>query len=147
MKQLLYNRYILLFSRFIIAFVFIFAALEKISDPAAFSEAIVNYRIFPYYSVSMIALVVPWIELISGILLLFGISTLENSYILGSMLLFFIIIIAISMIRGLNIDCGCFGTHHAQAAGLSKILENSIMLLLTLHIIFFGEHKVKIHII
>ena len=52
---------------------------------------------------------------------MFGISVKENSAILSGLLLVFIIAIAISLARGLNIDCGCFGTVGGTKVGIQKI--------------------------
>jgi hypothetical protein len=69
----------------------------------------------------------------------FGISVKENSAILSGLLLVFIIAIAISLVRGLNIDCGCFGTTGGTKVGIQKLLENFGLLLLGLILIKFGS--------
>lgn len=139
MKKIFSNEYFLLVSRIVLAFVFIYAGAEKISDPNSFSQAIYNYRIFPNEMINIFAIILPWIELVSGILLLFGISVKENSAILGTLLLIFIILIGISMIRGLDINCGCFGK--GTPVGWRKIGENTLMLILALALIAFDSKK------
>lgn len=139
MKKLFSNQYFLLVSRIVISIVFIYAGAEKISDPNSFSQAIYNYRIFPNEMINIFAIILPWIELVSGILLLFGISTKENSAIIGTLLLIFIILIGISMIRGLDINCGCFGK--GTPVGWRKIGENTLMLILALALIAFDSKK------
>lgn len=143
MKKLFSNQYFLLVSRIVIAFVFIYAGAEKISDPNSFSQAIYNYRIFPNEMINIFAIILPWIELISGILLLFGISVKENSAIIGTLLLIFIILIGISMIRGLDINCGCFGK--GTPVGWRKIGENTLMLILALALIAFDSKKFSLN--
>ena len=78
MKNIFNNKYLLLIFRVIVSFVFIYAGIEKISDPAGFSDAINNYRILPLFLVNFFAIMLPWIELFAGVLLLFGISVKEN---------------------------------------------------------------------
>lgn len=141
MKKLLKNQKLLLFSRSVFAFVFIFAGIEKIINPADFSISIQNYRLLPLYTVNFIAITLPWLELVSGILLLFGNYNKENTAILCSLLVIFTFLIIISMIRGLNIDCGCFGSTMSQKAGWGKIIENFFLLLLGLHVVVITEHQ------
>lgn len=143
MKKIFSNQYFLLVSRIVIAFVFIYAGAEKISDPNSFSQAIYNYRIFPNEMINIFAIILPWIELVSGILLLFGISVKENSAIIGSLLLIFIILIGISMLRGLDINCGCFGK--GSPIGWRKIGENTLLLILTFALIAFDSKKFSLN--
>ncbi|WP_337866170.1 MauE/DoxX family redox-associated membrane protein [Ignavibacterium sp.] len=143
MKKIFSNEYFLLVARFIIAIVFIYAGAEKISDPNSFSQSIYNYRILPAELINIFAIILPWIELIAGILLLFGISVRENSALIGSLLLIFIILIGISMIRGLDINCGCFGK--GTPLGWRKIGENTFMLIITLALMAFGSKKFSLN--
>lgn len=126
--KILTNKYSILLYRIILSVVFIFAGLEKIISPDVFAESISNYKLFPNFSINIIAITVPWIELITGLFLLFGITIKETLKIINSMMLFFIIIILFALVRGLDIECGCFGTHNAQKVGFIKLFENTILL-------------------
>jgi len=141
MKKIVSNKYLLLLSRIILALVFIFAGAEKISNPEQFAVAISNYRIFPVFSLNIIAITLPWLEVITGLFLLFGISIKENSAIIGSLMIIFTILVFTAILRGLDIDCGCFGTSDGQKAGLLKIAENFVLIILSLHIFFFGNNS------
>ena len=129
MKNILSNKYLLFFVRIILSVIFIYAGMEKISYPAGFSDSINNYKILPLFTVNFLAIILPWIELIAGVLLLFGIRVKENSFIISVLLSIFIIAIVISLIRGLNIDCGCFGTFSGSKVGIYKLIENSLLLI------------------
>lgn len=136
MKKIFFNNYFLLASRIILGMIFIFSGAEKISGSAAFAEAVSNYRMFPLVVVNLTAVVIPWLELISGLLLVFGIATKENGYIILFLLVIFNILIFIALARGLNIDCGCFGTARAEQIGISKILENLILTVIGIPLLF-----------
>jgi len=127
-----------------LGFIFIFAAITKVTDPEAFSQAIYNYKLIPDFLINFLAIIIPWIELAAGILLIFGISVKENSAIFSGLLIVFIIAIGISLARGLNIDCGCFGTIDGSKVGLLKILENVGLLLLSLILIKFDSKYLSI---
>ncbi|HCY75512.1 MAG TPA: DoxX family protein [Ignavibacteriales bacterium] len=142
MKNLYSNKYLLLSIRLVIAFIFVYAGVEKISDPESFALSISNYRLIPTITINFLAITLPWIELVSGILLLFGISVKENSTIIFSMLLIFTIGIIISLFRGLSIDCGCFGK--GTQIGLFKLGENLLMIIGSFLLIVFGSDFLKI---
>lgn len=142
MKNLYSNKYFLLSIRLVIGFIFIYAGVEKISDPESFAISISNYRLLPTITLNFLAVTLPWIELVSGVLLLFGISVKENSTIIFSMLLIFTIGIIISLFRGLSIDCGCFGK--GTQIGLFKLGENLLMIIGSFLLIVFGSDFLKI---
>ncbi len=123
-------------------FVFIYAGAEKISDPEAFAISISNYRLLPTAAINFFAITLPWIELVAGVLSIFGIAVKENSSILFSMLLVFTIAIVISLFRGLSIDCGCFGK--GTQIGLYKLGENSLMIIGTFLLMIFGSDLFKL---
>tara|TARA_Y100001970_G_scaffold88829_1_gene112126 strand:+ start:3872 stop:4327 length:456 start_codon:yes stop_codon:yes gene_type:complete len=108
MNNFLKNKYIIFVSRLILGIVFIYASIDKIIDPVSFSDTIDNYHISPYSLNNLAALIIPWIELLIGICLIFGIYIEGASSIAIFLLLFFIFIISQALARGINIDCGCF---------------------------------------
>lgn len=133
------NKYLLLTFRLVLGFVFIFAAIFKVVDAQGFSQSIYNYKLMPDLTINALSIVIPWIELVAGLLLILGISVKENSLILSSLLLIFIIAISISLARGLNIECGCFGTVSGAKVGLLKIFENVGLFIVGLILIKFDS--------
>ncbi|MCW8802815.1 MAG: DoxX family membrane protein [Ignavibacteriaceae bacterium] len=144
LNKLLNNKILLLTIRMFLGFIFIFAAITKVTDPEAFSQAIYNYKLLPDFLINILAIALPWTELVAGLLLFFGISVKENSLIFSGLLLIFIIAIGISLARGLNIDCGCYRTINGSKVGLLKILENVGLLLLSLILIKFDSKYLSI---
>jgi len=142
--KLLSNKYFLLLCRVILGIVFIFAAVSKADEPEGFAQSISNYKLLPLFLINFFAIILPWIELCAGLLLIFGISVKENSAILTSLLVIFIIAIVISLARGLNIDCGCFGTVEGTKVGAQKVLENIGLLLAGLILIKFDSKTLTI---
>lgn len=142
--KVLNNKYLLLIFRLFLGFIFIFAAVTKIADPEAFSQSIYNYKLLPLSLVNIFAILFPWIEIVAGILLIFGVSVKENSAIISGLLLIFIIAITISLFRGLDIDCGCFGTVDGAKVGILKILENIGLLLIGIFLIKFDSNYLSL---
>lgn len=139
LKKIFNNKHLLLSIRIFLGFIFVFAAITKVTDPTVFSQSIYNYKLMPDFTINFLAIAFPWIELVAGILLIFGVAVKENSAILSSLLFVFIIAIIISVARGLDIDCGCFGTVDGAKVGLVKILENVGLLILGTILIKFDS--------
>ena len=73
MKNIIKNNYVVFLARIILGFIFVYASFDKIVNPIEFSNAIDNYHITPVISNNIIALVIPWIEFVLGLCLIFGI--------------------------------------------------------------------------
>lgn len=134
------NRVLLPAARLVLGGVFLFYSIGKIADPAAFAREIGNYHILPLYAINILAIVLPWLELICGALLIAGAKLRASSAIVGSMLLVFIIAIYSAMSRGLNINCGC-STVNVEMVGWKKIGEDALWLLLAVYIIIFPNNS------
>lgn len=114
--------------------------MEKIFEPAKFANEIGNYKLLPEVILNFVALILPWIEVISGLLLIAGVRIKANSTIIASMLIIFIFGVASAMARGLSIKCGC-SSSNAQVVGFPKILENLGLLILCVNLFFFPNNK------
>ena len=79
-----------LLARFILGAVFIYASLDKIADPIAFSDNIDNYHISPISINNLAALILPWIEVIIGLSLITGVFLDGASILTIGLLVFFI---------------------------------------------------------
>lgn len=137
------NKYILWAARFFIGYIFILAGIEKIADPTGFSDSIENYQFLPNMFINFFAIAFPWIEVVSGILIIFNKYVKENSFIFISMMTAFTIMILIAVLRGLDIDCGCFGTNNSQEVGFVKIIENLGLIILGIYVFVYHERTKK----
>jgi uncharacterized membrane protein YphA (DoxX/SURF4 family) len=102
------HRYLALVLRLYIAGLFVYAGMYKINYAAEFAETIASYRMVPYWAVNFMAVTMPWIELISGILLICGIRVRSAAVVAGALLAAFTLGIAVNLIRNSPISCGCF---------------------------------------
>ena len=105
----------ILCSRLILGAVFIYASIDKIFHPAAFAKAIYNYQILPDFLINLTAIVLPWLELVLGILLIVGLFREGSVCIVTSLLLVFFGMMVFNLARGLDIYCGCFSTSTEDA--------------------------------
>jgi uncharacterized membrane protein YphA (DoxX/SURF4 family) len=95
--------------RLVLGAVFVAASLSKIGKVDATVRAVRAYQILPESLVHPVAYALPYLELAVGVLLIVGLGTRIVAIIAGVMLLLFIAAVASAGIRGLKIDCGCFG--------------------------------------
>ena len=132
---MLKNRYVLLAFRLIVGGVFIWAGVSKIADPLSFAHNVRNYQLVGQTLSFLTAIFLPWVELIAGLWLIVGLYPKSSALLISCLLFFFIVLVAITMARGLNVDCGCFGTF-SRRADIWLIAEDSLWLALSLVLLF-----------
>ena len=98
--------------RFILGVVFIYASYDKILDPLSFSDNIHNFHITDniVWTENLAALIIPWLELIVGVFLIFGVFLEGATSITIGLYIFFIVILSQAVYRGIDVHCGCFKT-------------------------------------
>jgi hypothetical protein len=95
--------------RLVVAAVFLFAALPKLLDPVAFARDIDNYRMVPDALIGPLALTLPVAEILIGLALVSGVFARGAAVVAGAMLAGFAGGMIQAILRGINLDCGCFG--------------------------------------
>ena len=128
------NKYILWTFRLLVGGVFIWAGVLKILDPLEFAQDIANYRMISRNLSFFVALVLPWLEVLCGILLILGIFRSASSLLLTGMLSVFLVLIAVTLFRGLDVNCGCFGSL-ARHVDFQLLLTDIVLLYMTLNIL------------
>ena len=116
--------------RLALATVFIGAALTKIADPAAFHAAILTYRAVPELLVPALALWLPWVELCTGLALLWPRHRRAALWLVVALNVVFLAALGQAAWRELDIVCGCFGRPATvRGAGYLKYLARDLALL------------------
>jgi len=118
----------LLACRLLLGTVFVIAAIPKIARPESFATAIEAYEMIPLAVVNIAAILFPWIELACGLFLIAGVYVRPGAALLGILLTVFIVAITTAVLRGLNINCGCFGESGGSAVGWNRVLEDIVLL-------------------
>lgn len=106
----------LLLARLVAGGTYVYASLGKIADPAAFAQAIANYRLLPAPAEGLLAATLPWVEALAGLLLLVGALSAGSALVLAGLSALFAGAVASALIRGLDVSCGCFTLQPGQAA-------------------------------
>ena len=114
----------------LIGLLFAAAALAKMGDLRAFAEEVHNFRMMPVAVENLVAMTLPWVELVAGLALLLGVRARSGGMVAAALMATFTLAVLIAMARGLNIECGCFGTADGTRVGMVKFLENAGMLAL-----------------
>ena len=107
---------------------YLLAGAFKIKDPGAFAEAVGNFRLVPHELTNLVAITLPWIEGAAGLFLILGIWEKASVWLINALTFVFIAGITSAIARGLNIDCGCFGTVGARKVGLTAVAEDAALL-------------------
>jgi uncharacterized membrane protein YphA (DoxX/SURF4 family) len=132
LKQLLSHRLTIRVSQLLIGLVFVVAALAKLGDMQAFADQVYNFRLLPLMLVNRVALTLPWVELVAGLALVTGVRARSGAAIASMLMAAFTVAVLIAMARGLDFECGCFGTADSTRVGLVKVGQNVAMLILAL---------------
>ena len=101
-----------LVARIFLGFVFAYAGFSKLIEPIEnFRGAVAQYGVVPYSVIPVVAMVMPWVELIFGVFLILGYAPRISALALTLMSLAFLIVLGSSNIltQGGSITCGCFG--------------------------------------
>lgn len=116
--------------KLILGISFIWASYTKIQDPAAFAKIIYGYDLFPGFSINIIAIVVPFIELVVGFSLIMRLYPKSALLVINIMLVVFICLIGFNLIRGHEFDCGCFGSTglSSTASAVVSLVRDFVML-------------------
>ncbi|MFI5372811.1 MAG: MauE/DoxX family redox-associated membrane protein [Candidatus Eisenbacteria bacterium] len=107
-----------------IGVVFLWAALGKIGDIGEFARQVHNFHLSPLWSEHLIAMTLPWVELVAGLALLTGLRARAGAVVVLVLMLVFTVAVGAAWARGLDFRCGCFGKASASAIGPAKFAEN-----------------------
>jgi len=115
--------------RIVVGGAFVLAGALKIADPAQFALDVTNYRLLPSALINLVAIILPWIEMVTGLFVLAGVWLRASALILASLTVMFLFVILSALARGLNIECGCFGTIGGRHVGLVNLTIDITLLI------------------
>jgi len=133
---------IAIITRLFLGFLFLYSALDKILYPAKFAEVIYNYRLLPVELLNICAMIVPWIEITIGITLLLGVWVTASALLLSGLTIVFIGLLLSAIVRGLNIECGCFSLDaEGSLVSWKRIFEDILILIGGIFLIWYQIKK------
>lgn len=116
--------------------VFVYASLAKIADPRAFAKIVYHYQVIGpsatlgFLPANLVAVALPWVELIAGVLLVSGLWRREAALVTAVLLAVFVAAVGSTMARGIDIqNCGCFALDASGRAAGWKLIAGDLALL------------------
>ena len=108
---------------------FAVAGLAKLGDLRVFADQIHNFRLIPVFAENLLAFSLPWIEVVAALALVLNIRARAGAVVVTGLMGIFTLAVVAALLRGLDIECGCFGTADASQVGLIKVAQNLGMLI------------------
>jgi uncharacterized membrane protein YphA (DoxX/SURF4 family) len=93
-----------------VAAVFIYAGIDKLRDPLQFADSTAAFAILPVVLINLMAMGLPPFEISCGALMLWPSARRVGSLAVAVLSVMFLVALASALLRGLTLDCGCFGT-------------------------------------
>ena len=113
--------------------IFIYASWAKLWDPRPLVTIIWGYRLLPNGPINLIAIFMPWMELLIGLAMLTGYKRRAGAAWATLLLIGFTIALGINAARGLDVACGCFSTSASETHNAwLLVLRDTPMLLAAL---------------
>ena len=116
--------------------VFVYASLDKIGKPLDFARILYHYQVIgpsatiPPFVPNLVAVTLPWVELVAGLLLVAGVLRREAAGVVGVLLVVFLAAVGSALYRGINIEnCGCFTVGaEGRRAGAELVVSDLALL-------------------
>jgi putative oxidoreductase len=128
--------------------IFVYASYDKILKPADFARIVYHYRLLGpsarlgYVTPNVWAVTLPWIELVTGLLLIFGVWRREAALVAGALLVAFMAAVSYALAQGIDLaNCGCFSST-GEGRGLGwRLLAGDLALLVMAAYVAWGGPK------
>jgi uncharacterized membrane protein YphA (DoxX/SURF4 family) len=95
--------------RVVLGVVLVVAGALKVTNPAESALAVRAFQLLPYDLAGYVGYGLPMLEIIVGLLLVAGLFTRVAAAVAAGLMVAFLVGIISAWVRGLSIDCGCFG--------------------------------------
>jgi uncharacterized membrane protein YphA (DoxX/SURF4 family) len=116
-RGVLLSPYLSLVSRLVLGGVFLYAGASKVFEPGGLAASIRSYGLsLPEWFVTLSAYALPPLEVLLGLYLLVGLFTRASAWAANGLMLLFLAALVQGTLRGLEIDCGCFGSASGDEA-------------------------------
>lgn len=122
-----------------VTLVFGWAGAAKVPDPVGFQRAIESYALIPPWLAFAAAAYLPWLELISAVALWRPRLAKAAEVILLGLTIVFMAAIASAWARGLDIECGCFGSARPLGPSYGVLLVRDLALAAALAVLLLGS--------
>lgn len=137
-----YHNMLYTICRIVLGGVFVYASWDKILDPAAFAQIIVNYQIVSSGIANLSALFLPWLELVCGICLIINRLPNGSAIIIAGLMVVFMGALGYNIYRGIDVSCGCFTlTEEAPGSMWFYMLRDVIFLAMAIGVMLYRRNE------
>jgi uncharacterized membrane protein YphA (DoxX/SURF4 family) len=116
----------------LLALIFLYSGYVKLQAPLQFAVAIAGYKMVPENLIFPLATYLPWIEIALGLGILIGWKIRYFSMGAAALLLFFMVVLTITISRGIEANCGCFALD--ERISPKTIARDSLILIPALYL-------------
>ena len=117
------------------------ASIDKILHPLSFAGAVENYGVIGENLSYWVAVWLPWLEALTGLLLIFGLWREAAIWINALLMTLFLALVLQAYLRGLDISCGCFRLEDASSIGPGKLLQNLLFDVLAVYLLILTHMR------
>jgi putative oxidoreductase len=138
------SRLAMLLARLALGSVLLYAGIVKVPNTAVFADAIANFDILPPLGNWLAALMLPWAEIVIGLLLICGLWVRSTAVVSVLMFLGFTGAVLSALARGLDIECGCFSTDQGTRVGLHTLGIEAAAIAAGILVFIFPRHSLAL---
>ena len=119
--------------------VFVYAGVLKARDPLRFASDVSNYAVISWPLGVRVAFYLPWLEIITGLALIFQRLFAGAIALTIAMILVFIGVTIWARAHGIDVSCGCFGTVSSNLTLTWHLILNAALFAALLALWFLRE--------
>ena len=127
------TKYLFYFLKYLFVILFVTTGIGKLLDNRGFSEVIGTYQILPSYLTLFLGLIVSLFELFLGLAILLNYRLKACALLAIILHLGYVALATVSLLRGLSLaNCGCFGVFWARPLTYQSVIEDMVLVLLSI---------------
>ncbi|MBA3961953.1 MAG: hypothetical protein H0X40_08635 [Chthoniobacterales bacterium] len=119
--------------------VFVFTGVLKARNPLLFASDVSNYAVISWPLGVRVAFFLPWLEIVTGVALIFQRLFAGAIALTIAMILVFIGVTIWARAHGIDVSCGCFGTVSSNLTLTWHFVLNGALFLALLALWFLRE--------
>lgn len=135
---------IVLVARFCLGIIFLSSAFGKLADMRSFAQGMIAYRILLPALATIVAVLLPPIELFLGLMFLFGVALpVAGSFSVVTLLCFTGAVI-VNVRRGRRIACNCHGLVGSRTINRGLVARNGVLMALAITIVALAPNATSL---
>lgn len=131
--------WLLMLARLVVGAVFLMAGLAKLGATDKLEESVSRYQLgIRGRPARLIATALPPAEIGLGTVLVLGFAPLAFAILAACTLTGFVLIQAVAVVRGLPVQCSCFGILYVEPVGARTIIRDGTLVVLAFFLVATG---------